>query len=130
MSTEPHTKVRDALDHVRAAAQDLYVAISDTAARQAATTKADLEVIAQKTKAVTESLKGSVGPQNEAAKQHLAEAASHLAATQKHVAEAVKASGDAVQTAVRQALAAARASVEQVSTAVAAKRSAESTKTH
>jgi hypothetical protein len=48
---------------------------------------------------------------------------------QKHATEAIKTSGQAFQTSIRQTLADARASVQKVSEAVAAKRSAESTKT-
>ena len=48
-------KVKDALDHVRTAAQELHGAMSDAAAKRAGATKADLEAFAQKAKAVTES---------------------------------------------------------------------------
>ena len=122
------TNVKDALDHVRAAAQELHGAISDAAAKRGGATKADLEAFAQKAKAVTESAKGSLSTQNEAAKKHLSEAVSKLEATQKHVAEGLKSSGQTFQTSINHALADARASVQKVSEAVAAKRSAISTK--
>ena len=132
MSTETETKVKvkDALDHVRAAVQELHGAVSDAAAKRGAATKADLEVVAQKAKAVTESLKGSIGAQHQAVKKHLAEAVTQLEATQKHVAEALKSSGQELQTSIRQVRADVRASAQKISEAVAAKRSDESTQTH
>src|SRR5712672_1369497 len=92
------------LDRVRAAAQELHGAISDAAAKRSGAVKSDLEAVGQKAKAVTD-----------------------LEAVQKHAAEAVKNSGPAFQASIRQTLADARASVQKVSEAVAAKRSAEST---
>jgi hypothetical protein len=118
------TGVKDAVDHVRAATQELHGAISDAVAKRGGATKADLETVAQKAKTVTESAKSSIGTQSEAAKKKLAEAVTHLEATQKHVAESLKSSGQAFQTSVQKALADARASAEKVSEAVAAKRSA------
>jgi hypothetical protein len=123
------TNVKDALDHVRAATQELHGAISDAVAKRGGATKADLEVFAQKAKAVTESAKGSISTQHEAAKKHLTEAVTDLEATQKHVAEGLKSSGQAFQTSVQKALADARASAQKVSEAVAAKRSALSKQT-
>jgi fructose-specific phosphotransferase system component IIB len=120
------SKVKDALDHVRADAQDLHRKISDAAVKRGGAIKTDLEDLSQKAKAVRESIKGSIGTQNEATKKHLAEAVTHIEATQKHAAEALKSSGQAFQTSVRQALAGARASVQKLSEAVAAKRLATS----
>jgi hypothetical protein len=122
------TNVKDALDHVRAATQELHGAISDAAAKRGGATKAELEALAQKAKAVTESAKGSISTQHDAVKKHLADAVSHLEATQKHVAESLKSSGQAFQTSVQKVLADARASAQKVSEAVAAKRAATSTK--
>jgi len=98
--TGSDAKVKDALDHVRAAAQELHAAISDAVAKHGGATKAHLEVLVPKAKAVTESAKGSIGAQQEVVTQ--------LAATQKHLAEGLKASGHAFQTSIRQALANAR----------------------
>jgi hypothetical protein len=53
------TNVKDALDQIRAATQELHGAISDAAAKRGGATKADLEALAQKAKTVTESAKGS-----------------------------------------------------------------------
>jgi fructose-specific phosphotransferase system component IIB len=122
-------KVKDALDDVRASAQGLHATISDAAAKRDGAVKVDLEAVSQKAKALTEAVKGSVGAQNEATKKHLAEAVTQIEAMQKHAAEGLKSSGQAFQTSVRQVLADARASVQKVSEAVAAKRSAESKKT-
>jgi hypothetical protein len=54
-------KVKDALDHVRASAQELHGAISDATAKRGGALKADLEAVSQKAKAVTDSLKSSLG---------------------------------------------------------------------
>jgi len=120
------TNVKDALDHIRAATQELHGAISDAAAKRGGATKADLQALAQKAKAVTESAKGSISTQRDAAKKHLADGVTHLEATQKHVAESLKSSGQSFQTSVQKALADARASAQKISEAVAAKRSAAS----
>lgn len=114
------------LKRVRAAAQELHGALSDAAAKRGGAVKADLEVLGQKAKSVTESVKASLDAQNETAKKYLKEAVIDLEAMQKHAAEALKTSGEAFQSSVRQSLADARASVQKVSEAVAAKRSAES----
>jgi hypothetical protein len=60
MSAGTDTKVKDALDRVRTDTQELLAAISDTVARRGGATKADLETFAQKAKAVTKSVKGSM----------------------------------------------------------------------
>ncbi len=125
---EIKTKVKDALDHVREAGQEMHARISDAAAKREGATKADLEAFAQKAKAATEAAKGAIGAQNEATKKHLAEAVTHLEATQKHAAEGLKSSGQAFQTSIRQTLADARASVQKVSEAIAARHSAQSKK--
>jgi adenylyl- and sulfurtransferase ThiI len=118
------TKTKEALDHARAAVQELHGAISDAAAKRTGATKADLEAVPQKAKAVIESIKGSVGVQNATAKKRLAEAVTELEAASKHAADGVKSTGKDFQVAVRQTLADARASAQKVSEAVAAGRSA------
>jgi hypothetical protein len=123
------TNVKESLDHIRAATQELHGAISDAVAKRGGATKADLEALAQKAKAAAESAKGSISTQHDAAKKHLADAVTHLEATQKHVGESLKSSGQAFQTSIQKALADARASAQKVSEAVAAKRSALSAKT-
>ena len=123
----PDTQVKDAVDKARAAAQELHRAISDAAAKRGGAAKADLEAVPQMAKAAIESIKGSVAGQNEAAKKRLAEAVTYLEATRKHAADGVKSSGKEFQTAVRQTIADARAAVQKVSEAVAAKRTAAST---
>ncbi len=124
-----NVKVKDALDHVREATQQLHGAISDAAAKRGGATKADLEVFGNKAKAVTESAKASIGAQQDVTKKHLTEAVTALEAAQKHAAEGLKSAGQAFQTSIKQAIADARASVQKVSEAVAAKRSAASKKT-
>ena len=119
------TKVKQALDDVRAAAQKLHGAISDAATKQGGATKADLEAFAQKTKTVAQSLKSSISTQQGAAKKALTEAASVLEASQKKATEGMKASGQAFQSSIREAVSGARASVQKISEAVAAARSAQ-----
>src|SRR5258706_15592405 len=121
------TNVKDALDPVREATQELHGTISEAAAKRGGATKADLEALAQKAKAVIESAKGSISTQRDAAKKHLADGVTHPEATQKHVAESLKSSGQSFHTSVQKALADARASAQKISEAVAAKRSATST---
>ena len=120
------TNVKDPLDQIRAVTQELHEAISDAAAKRGGATKADLEALAQKAKTVTESAKGAISTQRDAAKKHLTDGVTHLEATQKHVAESLKSSGQSFQTSVQKALADARASAQKISEAVAAKRSAAS----
>jgi ElaB/YqjD/DUF883 family membrane-anchored ribosome-binding protein len=120
------TKITDGLDKVRASAQELHATISDLAAKRGADAKADFESIPQKVKALNDSLKSSMSGQGDAVKKSLAGAVTDLEAAQKHANEGLKANGQAFQTSVRQTLADARASVQKVSEAVAAKRSAQS----
>lgn len=121
-------KIKNAIDHVRAAAQELHGAISDAMTKRGGATKADLEAFGQKVKSVTDSAKSTLNNQNAAVKKHMSDAVSQLEATQKRVNDGLKASGDKFQTSVRQALADARASVQKISEAVAAQRSTTSSK--
>ena len=121
------TQVKDAVDQVRSATQQLHKAISDAAAKRGGAVKADLQAVPQMAKAAVDSIKGSMATQNDAAKKRLAEAVTYLEATGKHAADGVKSSGKEFQTSVRQTIADARAAVQKVSEAVAAKRTAQST---
>jgi len=120
---DKQSDISTALNHVRAATQELHGAISDAASKRGGAVKADIEIIPMKAKAVADSLKGSLGTQNQAAKKSLTEAVTYLEATGKQAAASVKTSGQAFQTSVRQALADARAAAQKVSEAVAATRS-------
>jgi ElaB/YqjD/DUF883 family membrane-anchored ribosome-binding protein len=122
-------KIKSAIDRVRAAAQDLHGAISDAMTKRGGATKADLESFGQKVKTITDSAKSTLNNQDAAVKKHMSDAVSQLEATQKRVNDGLKASGDKFQTSVRQALADAHASVQKISEAVAAQRSATSSKT-
>ncbi len=119
-------KVKDALDNVRASAQELHAAISDAAAKRGGAMKVDLEIVQKKAKAVADSARSSMATQNDAAKKHLGEAVKRLEAVQKDAAEGLKATGRTFQSAVRKTLADARASAQETSQAVASKRSAKS----
>jgi len=121
------TQVKDAVGQVRSATQQLHKAISDAAAKRGGAVKADLQAVPQMAKAAVDSIKGSMGAQNDAAKKRLAEAVTYLEATGKHAADGVKSSGKEFQTAVRQTIADARAAAQKVSEAVAANRSSAST---
>ena len=122
-------KVKTALDHVRAAAQELHGAISDAMTKRGGATKADLQSFAQKVKTLTDSAKNTLSTQNATVKKQMNDAVTKLEATQQRINDGLKASGDKVQTSVRQALSDARASVQKISEAVAAQRSAASSKT-
>ena len=120
------TQVKDAVDQVRSATQQLHTAISDAAAKRGGAAKADLEAVPQMAKAAIDSIKSAVATENAAAKKHLTEAVASLEATRKHAAEGVKTSGKEFQTAVRQTIADARAAAQKVSEAVEANRTARS----
>ena len=120
----PDTEVKDAVDQVRSATQQLHKAISDAAAKRGGAVAADLQAVPQMAKAAVDSIRGSMAAQNEAARKHLAEAVTYLEATGKHAADGVRSSGKAFQTAVRQTIADARAAAQKVSEAVAANRTA------
>ena len=87
------TQVKDAVDQVRSATQQLHKAISDAAAKRGGAVKADLQAVPQMAKAAVDSVKGSMATQNEAAKKRLAEAVTYLEATGKHAADGVRNSG-------------------------------------
>jgi ABC-type transporter Mla subunit MlaD len=121
-------KIKNAIDNVRAAAQELHGAISDAMTKRGGATKADLQAFGQKIKTVTDSAKSTLSTQNATVKKNMSDAINQLEATQKTVNDGLKATGDKLQTSVRQALADARASVQKISEAVAAQRSAASSK--
>ena len=123
----PDTQVKDAVDHVRTATQELHKAISDAAAKRGGAAKADLEAVPKIAKATIDSIKSSAATQNDVTKKRLTEAASYLDASAKHAAEGLKSSGKEFQTAVRQTIADARAAAQKASEAVAAKRTAGAT---
>jgi ABC-type transporter Mla subunit MlaD len=122
-------KIKNAIDNVRAAAQELHGAISDAMTKRGGATKADLQAFGQKIKTVTDSAKSTLNTQNATVKKNMTDAVTQLEATQKIVNDGMKATGSQLQTSVRQALADARASVQKISEAVAAQRSAASSKT-
>ena len=121
-------KIKNAIDNVRAAAQELHGAISDAMTKRGGATKADLQAFGQKIKTVTDSAKSTLNTQNATVKKQMTDAVTQLEATQKIVNDGMKATGDKLQTSVRQALQDARASVQKISEAVAAQRSAASSK--
>lgn len=128
---KPETAVRDAVDHVRAATQELHQAISDTMAKRGSATKAEIESFIQKAKAASDLARSAVHTQGEAAKQHLTQTVTKLEATREdatEILEAIKKSGQVFRASLAKALADARASVQSASEAVAARRSQNVTK--
>ncbi len=123
--TKPETD--DSLERIRAAAQELHAAITDATAKRGAAMKAELHSIPAKAKAVTTSLEASLAEQRGAIKKDLGEAVTSLKATEKHLGESLKNTGHGFEASVKQALINARAAVQKISEAVAAKRTAEGT---
>jgi hypothetical protein len=120
----PETKIKDALDHARTAAQELHAALSDAAAKHGGALRADIEAIPLMSKAIVESLKNSLGLQNESTRKSVAEAVTFLEATGTHAAEALRSSGEDAVNSIQRAIADARASAQKISEAVAEKRAA------
>ena len=82
------TKVKDALDHVRAATQELHGAIGDGTRSAAEPRRPILRLLRRRPRLSRSSPeRTTISTQKEDAKKHLADAVSHLEATQKHVAE-------------------------------------------
>jgi exonuclease VII small subunit len=122
------TKVKDAVDNLRSAAQDLHKQIGDAVSKKSGASKADIAALAEKTKSVIQSAKATVDTQKGNVGKHLTDAVKHLEATQAHLSDSLKATGTALDTSVKKVLAEARASVQKVSEAVAEKRAANSVK--
>ena len=120
------TKNTDPLINARAAAQDLHAQLSDAASKQGGAAKAGLEAIQEKTRTLIESLKTSVKPQQEAARQYINEAVANLESARKYVADGAKSFGEAFQGSVRKALDEARASAQNISEALAEQRASSS----
>ena len=121
--TEARTEVNVALDHARAAAQDLHAALTDAVARRGGAIKEDLDALPAKARAIVDSISRSAATQNDVTKKAVGEAMTYLEATATQIAVALQASGHAAEVAVKQAVVDARASVQSISEAVAAHRS-------
>jgi exonuclease VII small subunit len=121
-------KVKDAIDNLRSAAQDLHKQITDAAARKSGATKADIAALTEKAKSLAKSAKASIDTQQGNVAKHLTDAVEHLEATQANLSDSLKATGTALDTSVKKVLAEARASVQELSEAVAEKRAANSAK--
>ena len=117
------TEVSVALDHARAAAQDLHAALTDAVARRGGAIKEDLDALPAKARAIVDSISRSAATQNDVTKKAVGEAVTYLEATATQIAVALQASGHAAEVAVKQAVVDARASVQSISEAVAAHRS-------
>ena len=125
---EPQVSIRDSLDNVRTATQQLHKSISSALARRSQATSADIEALAKKAKESAELARSTMSDRFEAAheqiKQHLKDAATKLDAAERRASESVKKSGNDLRESLMGALAEARASAKDISEAVAAKRSA------
>ena len=126
-TAEAHTKVRDALDHARAAAQELHGALSDAVAERGRAMEGDLEALPVKAEAIAKSIGASLDARAAATRQAVGEAVAYLEATAVHTTQAIRRSGHAAEQSIREAVGDARAAVQKISEAVAAKRSAAST---
>ena len=121
-------KVKDAIDNLRSAAQDLHRQITDAAARKSGATKADLAALTEKAKSLAKSVKASIDTQQGNVAKHLTDAITHLEATQANLSDSLKATGAGFDASVKKVLVEARASVQKLSEAVAEKRAANSAK--
>ena len=121
-------KVKDAIDNLRSAAQDLHKQITDAAARKSGATKADLAALTEKAKSLAKSVKASIDIQQGNVAKHLTDAITHLEATQANLSDSLKATGAGFDASVKKVLVEARASVQKLSEAVAEKRAANSAK--
>lgn len=121
-------KVKDAIDNLRSAAQDLHKQISDAAAKRGGATKAEITALTEKAKNMVQSAKASIETQKGNVAKNLTDAVSHLEATQANLSDSLKATGTSLDTSVKKVLAEARASVQKLSEAVAEKRAANSAK--
>jgi prophage DNA circulation protein len=125
------TALGDALDQVRAGAQELHRAISDTLAKRASATKGEVEGLVEKAKEAAEAARSALAVKHEEhalVKQPLTDAVKLLEAAQKQTAESLKSSGEAFHASLAKALADTRASAQRISEAVAARRSARAAK--
>jgi hypothetical protein len=134
LTAEAHSKpavsdgrVKDALDHARAAAQELHGALTDPAAKRGAAINADLEAIAVLARSLAESMRYLLGAETAATRRFLSEALAYLEATETHAADALTNTGHAAESSIHRAISEARACVQKISEAVAEKRSAAST---
>jgi exonuclease VII small subunit len=121
-------KVKDAIDNLRSAAQDLHRQITDAAAKKSGATKADLAALTEKAKSLAKSVKASIDIQQGNVAKHLTDAITHLEATQANLSDSLKATGADLDASVKKVLVEARASVQKLSEAVAEKRAANSAK--
>jgi len=120
------TPIKDALDHARTAAQELHGALSDAAAQRGAVVKIDLAALPLKARAIADSLGQSLDAQHAATRQTIGDAVTFLHATATHIGQSLNVTGQAAERSVERAVDDARAAVQKISEAVAAKRSAAS----
>ena len=125
-TAEAQTKVKDALEHGRAAAQEVHAALTDAVSVGGEALKGDLETLALQAKAIAVSIGGSLEAQTAATKKAIEEAAASLEGAAKHVKQALESSGQDAGRSIRNAIGDARAAVQKISEAVAEKRSAAS----
>lgn len=123
---EPEVTVRDALDDVRTATQQLHSAIMATLAKRAQATSADVEALARQAKQSAELARSAIGDHYQAAeaeiRKRLNEAAVKLDAAGRKASDSVQQSGQEFRESLTAALTQARASANDISEAVAAKR--------
>jgi len=127
MATHAGPEKSDGLDRVRHVAQELHKTISDTLAKRASATKADVEGAIQKAKTAAESARSAMQAKHDAAqdtiKKKLTAAVDKLDSAEKHAAESLKKPGEALHMSLSKALADSRESIQKISEAIAARRS-------
>ena len=126
-SQKPEVTVKDALDNVRLAAQQLHGAIIAALGKQMGATSTDIEALARRAKDSAAMARSAARERYEAAeaeiRKRLSEAADKLDAAGRETTASVQKSGRELRDSLMQALAQARASAADISNAVAAKRS-------
>jgi len=124
------TKSNEALERVRAAAQELHLALGDAAAKGDEAVRADLQDLPQKAKALVDSLQRSRDEEGgDTASLQLDEAVRFLEEMQRHGNESLAATGAALRTGLRQTMSDARDAVQKIGEALATKSAADDART-
>jgi fructose-specific phosphotransferase system component IIB len=115
--------VKDALDRARVSAQELHRALTDAAARHGGALKADLDALPGQARTLEHTVRHSLEAQNAITRHYIDQAATYLHATHMRIDEALKSSGAAAEGLIQSAISDARESLQNISEAIAARRS-------
>jgi hypothetical protein len=116
--------IKDALDRARSEAQDLHKKIEAGTAKDHAALKAEVQESATKAQQLAASLKTVIDGQRDDAKQHIKDAAAHLDDAAKHARDLATASDAQIKSANKAMLSKVRDAAENLSHAVASRRTA------